>query len=131
MRRPLLGLLIFILAVGSPLNLLMATDYFVNATTGDDGNDGSSATDEGGGVGPFQTISAAIAVAMDGDTVHIAAGTYDTALGESFPLDLRDAGGSATNFCFLSSSLWNRSGGICTRAKPGRLAWPGPSNRRW
>ena len=60
-----------------------ATDYYVDANYGSD--------DPGGGTeaNPFRTISYALGyAASSGDNIYIAAGIYDTALGESFPLGM-------------------------------------------
>jgi hypothetical protein len=49
---------------------------------------------------PLRTITSALAVASPGATIQVAAGTYDAALGESFPLVVRGVSivgaGSAT-----------------------------------
>jgi hypothetical protein len=55
--------------------------YYVNLNTGDDLYDGTSPTVEGGGVGPKETITAAIDAAGSGDIVQLAAGEY-TDIGE-------------------------------------------------
>jgi hypothetical protein len=51
------------------------TTYYVNASTGDNSNDGLSAvaTSESG---PLQTINAALGLAMDGDYVSVESGNY-------------------------------------------------------
>lgn len=49
---------------------------YVDPVSGDDSNDGSSATAAGNGVGPKRTIAGGYAIARDGDTVLLAAGTY-------------------------------------------------------
>jgi len=57
-------------------------DIWVSATTGSDTTgDGSEAT-------PYKTITKALSVAAAFDDVHVMPGTYDTALGETFPLDI-------------------------------------------
>lgn len=53
--------------------------YYVDASTPAGTGDGSLAN-------PWTTITEAMAVATDGDTVNVAAGTYDAALGEAFPI---------------------------------------------
>ena len=59
-------------------------DHFVDANLGDD------TTGAGTIAAPWKTISHALAqFHATGEVVHIAAGTYDAALGESFPMDLR------------------------------------------
>ncbi|MBW2527115.1 MAG: right-handed parallel beta-helix repeat-containing protein [Deltaproteobacteria bacterium] len=55
----------FVLLVAAPA---AAADYYV-ATTGSDGNSGSSSE-------PFATIQAAADIVNPGDTVHVATGTY-------------------------------------------------------
>lgn len=50
--------------------------WYVNATNGNDAYDGMSATDDGGGVGPFQTIQHAVMNANDLDTVMVSDGEY-------------------------------------------------------
>jgi uncharacterized repeat protein (TIGR02543 family) len=55
-------------------------NYYVNASTGNDSNAGTSAA-------PFKTITKALSVAtVSGQIVNAAAGTYNTANGETFPL---------------------------------------------
>ncbi len=56
-----------------------ATTHYVNASTGLDTNPGTSGS-------PFKTITHAIAVTVSGDTINVAAGTYNPTLGESFPI---------------------------------------------
>jgi len=58
-----------------------AATRFVDATTGSDAlNDCLSAAS------PCQTITYTLTQAVPNDTISVAAGTYDTALGETFPL---------------------------------------------
>jgi len=57
-----------------------------------DANSGSDATGDGTQVNPYKTITKAVGVANAGGgatcTIHVAAGIYNTALGEEFPLIL-------------------------------------------
>jgi hypothetical protein len=59
-----------------------ATTYFVNASTGNDGNNGTSSGTA------FKTIMHALSVAANTDVINVAAGTYNTGLGEIFPLNM-------------------------------------------
>lgn len=62
-----------------------ATDYYVDA------NSGSDVPGGGGETNPFKTISYALLYATSaGDNIYVAAGTYDEALGEDFPLDMNN-----------------------------------------
>ena len=66
-----------------PVSVAIAHDYYVDANSGSD--------DPGAGTegNPFKTITYALNYATSsGDYVYIAAGAYDTALGESFPLGM-------------------------------------------
>jgi len=56
--------------------------WFVDAVAGDDANDGMAAN------AAFRTISHAVAFADAGDVIQTAPGTYDVALGETFPIAL-------------------------------------------
>jgi hypothetical protein len=59
---------------------LVQSNYYVNAATGNDTNAGTTSA-------PFKTITRALGVATSsGQIVHVAAGTYSTANGETFPL---------------------------------------------
>ncbi len=75
--------LIAALVLSSPA---VANDWYVDAVNGDDGNGGTSPTDA------WMTISHALMQipATGPDTVHVADGTYDSSLGESFPVVLRN-----------------------------------------
>ena len=67
-------------AVTTPTTLL-AIDYYVE-TTGSDGNNGlSTAT-------AFRTITNAVSIATAGDVIHVGTGTFDSAGGEAFPIDI-------------------------------------------
>ena len=50
--------------------------WYVDANIGNDTYDGSSPTDDGGGVGPLATIQTALGVANDLDTIRVASGDY-------------------------------------------------------
>jgi len=60
-----------------------STDRYVNQTTGDDANSGSSGL-------PWATITHAVATADSEITIHVASGTYDAAGGETFPITLKN-----------------------------------------
>lgn len=62
-----------------------ASDWYVDAVQGSNANGGTSPTDA------WRTISHAVASTPQTgvQTIHIAAGTYDAALGEVFPIDVR------------------------------------------
>jgi len=51
--------------------------WYVNGTTGKDLYDGQYAIYQGGNRGPFRLIAMALAVASPGDTIYVAAGTYN------------------------------------------------------
>lgn len=57
---------------------------YVDVVQGDDANDGYAA----GAGHALQTVTEALARVLPGGTVHVATGTYSTASGEVFPLDL-------------------------------------------
>lgn len=80
-RLTALGLLIPLCGALLGCPLLAHFDYYVDAVNGDDVNPGTIDL-------PFKSISAALAVATNGQAISVAPGTYDTANGESFPLDL-------------------------------------------
>ena len=48
--------------------------WYVNANVGDDSYTGTSATDDGGGVGPFATIQTGLIFANDFDTLRVSDG---------------------------------------------------------
>ena len=72
--------------------------YYVNAATGSDANTPAQAQNP---ATPWKTITHAGGAVASGDTIIVAPGTYDTALGESFPiyfsmsLTLQSSGGAA------------------------------------
>ena len=70
--------------------IVLAGDYYVDATLGtNDPSHGGS-----GGSGAWKTITYALSQASGSAgnpvTIHVAAGTYNTALGEGFPLVMKD-----------------------------------------
>lgn len=69
---------------------LSAATYYVNDDTGDDGRTAAEATNP---ATPWRTITRALDESdtplVSGDILNVAAGTYDQALGEDFPLSLR------------------------------------------
>ncbi|MCL5037258.1 MAG: DUF1565 domain-containing protein [Chloroflexi bacterium] len=73
--------------------------YYVNAGSGDDSNDGSFSL-------PFKTITHAMTVAQNGQTVIVSEGIYNAALGETFPILVTDGttmrGGYKNDY-----SAWN------------------------
>ncbi|MCP3915234.1 MAG: DUF1565 domain-containing protein, partial [bacterium] len=82
--QKLLLLPAFLLTLGGP-GLAAATTYFVDAVNGTAGGDGSAGS-------PWQTITQAMTsgTLIAGDTVTVASGTYDAALGEVFPIGFVD-----------------------------------------
>ncbi|MBN2847910.1 MAG: cell wall-binding repeat-containing protein [Coriobacteriia bacterium] len=70
-------------ALGPPSAAAAApADIWVSATTGSD------TTGDGSAAAPFKTITKALSVAAAFDDIHVMPGTYNTALGETFPLDI-------------------------------------------
>lgn len=57
---------------------------YVDAVSGSDSNAGTEQA-------PFKTITHALSVAVAGDSIKVAPGTYDAALGESFPIQIPDS----------------------------------------
>jgi len=77
-----IGLILFLCCLTS---LAEATNYYVNASTG------SNTTGDGTSGNPWQTITHALSqISGTSHTVYVAAGTYDTALGETFPIVMKD-----------------------------------------
>jgi|GEM_PF-1335880 len=58
-----------------------ATDYYVSTTGSNEAGDGSVGN-------PWQTITYASTQTGSGDTIHVLPGTYNAALGETFPITL-------------------------------------------
>lgn len=75
---------IFLIAAAAVCSLSMsyASTYFVNASTGNDANNGTASGTA------FKTITHALSVAANTDVVNVAAGTYSKTLGETFPLTM-------------------------------------------
>jgi parallel beta-helix repeat protein len=78
---------------GNTVERSATTDIFVNAASGND------STGAGTAASPVRTIGHAIAVTAGkpGVTINAAAGTYDTALGEIFPLNFAGTAGRTLN----------------------------------
>ncbi|UCH50774.1 MAG: right-handed parallel beta-helix repeat-containing protein, partial [Chloroflexota bacterium] len=99
-----LVILLFILSlamVGLPLGGTVEAapiTYYVNAATGNDGNTPAQAQNP---ATPWKTITHAVGAVATGDTIIVAPGTYNAALGESFPivismsLTIQSSGGAA------------------------------------
>lgn len=64
---------------GSNAPVTPATEFWVDAQNGNDVDAGTQAQ-------PFKTLTHALAAAGAGATLHVLPGTYDTANGETFPL---------------------------------------------
>jgi hypothetical protein len=58
-------------------------DYYVDAASGDDNNPGSQSE-------PWKTITHAVSTADINKRIKVQPGTYDTALGETFPIELKE-----------------------------------------
>ena len=58
-------------------------DYYVDASSGDDSNPGTQSE-------PFKTITHAVSTADMNKRIKVLPGTYDAALGESFPIELKE-----------------------------------------
>ena len=61
----------------------MPQTFYVNPGTGSDSADGSQSA-------PFKTIKKALEKSQSGTTIQLAAGTYNAASGEAFPLEVPD-----------------------------------------
>ncbi len=80
---------------------LALSPVYVDVTNGSDSYDGSSPTDEGGGVGPVATIAHGFTLVNSGGTISVAAGTYPEHL--TFDKSFTLAGHSATD-TFITGS---------------------------
>jgi len=80
------GLVLFLLSGVATVPELWAATFYVNATTGDDGRTPATAQDSST---PWRTLTHALANVASGDDVQVASGTYNQALGESYPLALQ------------------------------------------
>lgn len=69
----------------APPDAALLADWFVDAASGDDDAHDGAAPDRA-----FRTITRALSVAAKGDEVQLAAGTYDAAHGETFPIAVPD-----------------------------------------
>lgn len=81
------GLVLFLLTGVATVPEAWAATFYVNEATGDDGRTPATAQDS---LTPWKTLTHALANVASGDTVQVASGTYDTALGESYPLELQN-----------------------------------------
>ncbi len=79
--------MLFLLSGVATVPEAWAATYYVNASTGDDGRTPAMAQDS---ATPWKTLTKALANVASGDDVQVASGTYDAALGESYPLALQD-----------------------------------------
>jgi len=86
---------------------LSSADVFVDATTGDDTFDGTSATVGAFPVGPKKTVGSGISVASAGDTVNIAAGTYIEQVSIAAGIRLLGAGKASTIIQFPAAPVAN------------------------
>ncbi|MCX6137670.1 MAG: DUF1565 domain-containing protein [Ignavibacteriales bacterium] len=78
-------LIVVCLLLPLSMNEVYATAYYVNAVTGS--NTGGSGTQSA----PWKTITYALnQISGTGQTLYVAAGTYNTALGETFPIVAKD-----------------------------------------
>ncbi len=77
-------LLSFLLLLsGITLASSVTTTYYVDPVNGDDSNSGSEGL-------PFKTITHAVDVAISGETINLASGTYSEATGEIFPIGISE-----------------------------------------
>ena len=70
----------------------------------------AAAGGDGTATAPFRTVTEALAHAVDGDTVHLASGTYSPATGETFPLEphgVRLVGAGETTVLDGQVEVWN------------------------
>ncbi len=91
---------------GDPAPTAPTADYYVNALTGNDSNQGSLAS-------PFKTITHALSVAGPGDTIQVAPGVYDGTNGETFPIQMPDS-------VALFGDTLNRGAGVDSTVIKGR-----------
>jgi parallel beta-helix repeat protein len=86
-------------------NTVNAIDYYVNSSTG------SNTTDNGTQVNPWKTITYALSkISGTGHTVYVAAGTYNTTLGETFPILMENGVsliGAGADACFIDAGGTN------------------------
>lgn len=85
--RILRGWLVGSLSTGMVTQPVQAATYYVNAGTGNDSRTGTQAQSANT---PWRTLSRAVQAQelAQGDTIQVSAGTYNLALGESFPIYL-------------------------------------------
>ncbi len=79
-------LVLFLLSGAVTVPEVWAATFYVNAATGDDSRTPAMAQDSST---PWQTLTKALDNVASGDSVQVASGTYDAALGESYPLELQ------------------------------------------
>jgi hypothetical protein len=83
------------------LSAAQANDYYVNATTG------NNMPSNGAQANPWKTITYALSqITGTGHTVYVAAGTYDTVLGETFPIVIKNGVslvGAGESVCILDA----------------------------
>ena len=84
----------------SKFSVLSTSHYYVDAVNGDNSYSGTT-SEVSGSNGPWKTITWASTQAATSSTIHAAAGTYNTALGESFPINL----GSNKNYIGAGKTL--------------------------
>ncbi len=86
-KRFALAIPVFFFVLGSPLNVLLATDYFVSGTGNDANNGLSSGT-------AFRTLTRGMqgngGGLQPGDRLLVGPGIYDSADGETFPIVIPD-----------------------------------------
>jgi predicted outer membrane repeat protein len=82
-------IIFIILSIFSFANLAFANDYYVDAVNGKDTNSGLYADDA------WKTITGALSkvpdISVNPAIIHVASGIYDLALGETFPLIMKNA----------------------------------------
>ncbi|HKI86680.1 MAG TPA: DUF1565 domain-containing protein, partial [Thermoanaerobaculia bacterium] len=79
-----MALVAFLLTGALTLPEVWAATYYVNNSSGSNGNPGTSAS-------PWKTLSYALSHSLaSGDVVSVAPGTYNSANGENYPLALQD-----------------------------------------
>lgn len=117
MKTPILALAFLL---GSSSGRASAQQWYVDAVNGSDANSGTSPSDA------WRTITRAVSSTPAAGTVNVAPGTYDPALGESFPIPLQGTRrivgrlGSAQTFV-RGGGAGTLFSGCCSNPAPG--AW--------